>query len=139
MNGRGDGAEFNFYSKYINIKALGTWTGWLAKDDNPYGLSDRDILHRRKAGIRRREAVHVMVQPDPVRVRPGPVRFRQGALQSGNGMLYGLRSRGNDVYCKYYGQKTHYESQYYGAGLEGVIVSGLSYSGEFIMERGKLR
>ena len=48
MNGRGDGAEINVNTKYLNIKALGAWTGWLAKDDNPYGLSDRDITRGAK-------------------------------------------------------------------------------------------
>ena len=38
---------------------------------------------------------------------------------------------------QYYNKKTRYQSQYYGAGLEGVIVSGLTYSGEFIAETGK--
>jgi len=43
FNGRGDGGEFNFYSRYIDVKLFAAYTGLLKKDNNPYGLSDKDI------------------------------------------------------------------------------------------------
>lgn len=135
LEGRGDGAEFNFYSKYVNIKALGCWTGWLAKDDNPYGLSDRDL----STGAKRvftggklstswfNQTLYVI----------GLAQFDFGKEYYNRKRLITAAIAGSDTYYKYYGQRSHYQSQYYGAGLEGVIVSGLSYSGEFIMERGR--
>jgi len=135
LDGRGDGAEFNFHSKYINIKALGTWTGWLVKDDNPYGLSDRDI----STGARRVFAGgrlswdffnQTLYAFGLAQIDFGKEKYdkQKQALSNLFGFNQGLM---------YYSQKSHYDSQYYGAGLEGVITSGLSYSGEFIMERGK--
>jgi len=135
MDGRGDGAEFNYYSKYINIKALGTWTGWLVKDDNPYGLSDRDVSTGAKrvfAGGRLSGDFfnQTLYAFGLAQIDFGKEKYdkQKQALSNLFGFNQGLM---------YYSQKSHYDSQYYGAGLEGVITSGLSYSGEFIMERGK--
>ncbi|OHD71746.1 MAG: hypothetical protein A2W19_15490 [Spirochaetes bacterium RBG_16_49_21] len=135
LDGRGDGAEFNYYSRYITIKALGAWSGWLVKDDNPYGLSDRDIATGAKrlfAGGRLstewfNQTLYVY----------GLGQFDYGKERYDNNKRTISALGGYTDGFTYYSQKTHYNSQYYGAGLEGVIVSGLSYSGEFIMERGK--
>lgn len=135
LDGRGDGAEFNYYSKYISIMALGCWTGWLAKDDNPYGLSDRDI----STGAKR-----VFAGGKLSTSWFNQTLYLFGLAQIDFGREYYNKKRmltaavaGNETYFQYYGQRSRYESQYYGAGLEGVIVSGLSYAGEFILERGK--
>ncbi|MBP7734992.1 MAG: alginate export family protein [Spirochaetes bacterium] len=144
LDGRGDGAEFNYYSKYVNIKALGTWTGWLAKDDNPYGLSDRDIATGAKrvfAGGRLswdffNQTLYAfgLAQFDFGDQLYNRKRWETCAI----GAFYDAAARSNYTYAMmHYHQKSRYESQYYGAGLDGVIVSGLSYSGEFVMERGK--
>ncbi len=135
MNGRGDGAEFNFYSKYINIKALGSWTGWLVKDDNPYGLSDRDI----STGAKR-----VFAGGKVSTSWYNQTLFFYGLAQFDFGKEYYHKKRlitsviaGWDPGIRQYNTRTRYQSQYYGMGLEGVIVSGLSYFGEFIIEQGK--
>ncbi|MBN2080339.1 MAG: alginate export family protein [Spirochaetes bacterium] len=135
LNGRGDGAELNFYSKYINVKALGSWTGFLVKDDNPYGLSDRDLAtgSRRVFGggeistewFNQKLYVFGMAQFDFGRERYDRRRRQLTALM---GWTEGF---------SYYSGRSRYDSQYYGVGLRGVIVSGLSYSGEAVMERGK--
>ncbi len=143
FDGRGDGAELNYYSKYINIKALGVWTGWLTKDDNPYGLSDRDIATGAKrifAGGRlswdwENQTLYVfgLGQFDM-----GKEFYHKGRQRACAAAAYVNPGMSNLTYAMMYnGQKSHYDSQYYGAGLDGVIVSGLSYSGEVVMERGK--
>ncbi len=135
MNGRGDGAEFNFYSKYINIKALGVWTGWLVKDDNPYGLSDPDLA----TGAKR-----VFAGGKVSTSWYNQTIFFYGLAQFDFGKEFYNKNRlltsvlaGFDPGVRYYNTRTRYQSQYYGMGLEGVIVSGLSYFGEFIIEKGK--
>jgi guanyl-specific ribonuclease Sa len=137
IDGRGDGAEFNYYSKYINIKALGTWTGWMVKDDNPYGLSDRDI----STGAKRVFAGGSLSTSwfNQTLYAFGLAQFDFGKEYYNRNKMYlsALVSPPFDVGFRYYGQKSRYESQYYGAGLTGVIVSGLEYSGEFILEQGK--
>ncbi len=135
MNGRGDGVELGVNTKYINIKALGAWTGWLAKDDNPYGLSDRDIT----TGAKRVFAGGTLSTSwfNQTLYAFGLAQFDFGKEQYNyNNFLFFLAG-GNADGAQYYNTRTRYESQYYGAGLEGVITSGLTYSGEFIAETGK--
>ncbi|HOK92338.1 MAG TPA: hypothetical protein PLN03_05900 [Spirochaetota bacterium] len=43
LNGRGDGGEISIYTSFLSINLLGLYTGLLLKDNNPYGLSDRDL------------------------------------------------------------------------------------------------
>jgi hypothetical protein len=135
LDGRGDGAEFSVNTKYISVKALGLWTGWLAKDDNPYGLSDRDI----SSGAKRVFAGGSLSTSwfNQTLYAFGLAQFDYGKQQydKNRALFYyaGMNAEG----FVYYSQKTRYQSQYYGAGLEGVIASGLSYSGEFIAEMGK--
>ncbi len=134
MNGRGDGAEFNAYTKYINIKILGSWTGWLATNDNPYGLSDKDI----STGAKRVFAGGKLSTSwfNQTLFAYGLAQFDFGTEPYDQDKLYASYLAGYSEGVNYYSQKTHYDSQYYGVGLEGVIVSGFSYSGEFIIERG---
>jgi hypothetical protein len=114
---------------------MATWTGWLAKDDNPYGLSDRDI----STGARRvfaggklsgslfNKTLYVI----------GLGQFDFGKEYYNKKRQLTAAAAGSDIYYKYYGQKSRYSSHYYGVGLEGIIVSGLSYSSEAVMERGR--
>jgi hypothetical protein len=139
LDGRGDGAEFNYHSQYINIRAFGSWTGWLLKDDNPYGLSDRDIA----TGARRVFAGGKLSTSwfNQTLYAFGLAQFDFGKENyDANKKLISFLG-GNDLGVRYYSQKSQYESQYYGAGLQGVMVSDLSqtlsYNGEAIMERGK--
>jgi hypothetical protein len=137
INGRGDGAEFNYYSKYINIKALGTWTGWLVKDDNPYGLSDRDI----STGAKRLFAGGTLSTSwfNQTLYAFGIAQFDFGKEYYNRQKMYlsALVTPPFDIGYRYYGQRSRYESQYYGVGLNGVIISGFDYSAEFIVEQGK--
>lgn len=135
FSGRGDGAEFNFYSPYINIKAFGTYTGLMLKDDNPYGLSDKDIAsgsRRVFAGgslwwefYNQKLSLFGMAQIDFGREHFNDTRRFMAYLG------------GYDGGFRFYSQRTHYNSQYWGAGLEGNIIANLSYQGEFIFETGR--
>jgi hypothetical protein len=135
LDGRGDGAEIDVNTKYLSIQALGLWTGWLAKDDNPYGLSDRDISTGAKrvfAGGKLSTSFYNqtlygfgLAQFDFGKEQYDYKKFLLGYLLGSTGIM------------EYYNMKTRYQSQYYGAGLEGVIASGVTYSGEFIAEMGK--
>ncbi|TFH39793.1 MAG: hypothetical protein E4G96_08700, partial [Chrysiogenales bacterium] len=135
LNGRGDGAEFNFYSKYINVKALGTWTGYLVKDDNPYGMSDRDIATGAKrifgGGMISTEWFNQKLYAFGI----AQFDFGKERYDRDRRAFAALTNWAEGF--SYYSGRSHYDSQYYGVGLQGVIVSGLIYSGEFVMERGK--
>ena len=48
FNGRGDGAEFNFFSKWINLKVFGAYTGLIARENNLYLLSTKDYSNGAK-------------------------------------------------------------------------------------------
>ncbi|MBN2161096.1 MAG: alginate export family protein [Spirochaetes bacterium] len=135
FNGRGDGAEFNFYSKYLNIQAFSLYTGLLVKDDNPYGLSDRDLA----TGAKR-----IFAGGKLSTSWFNQTLYAFGLAQFDFGKEYYNRKRmitsaiaGDQDFFNYYTQRSRYESQYYGVGLDGVITSGLSYIGEFVMERGE--
>jgi hypothetical protein len=138
LNGRGDGVELGVNTKYINIKALGAWTGWLAKDDNPYGLSDRDISTGAKRVFAGGSLSTSMFNQTLYAFGLAQFDFGKEQYNYNNLLFYYAGPGGpNADGMTYYNTRTRYQSQYYGAGLEGVIVSGLSYSGEFIAETGK--
>ncbi len=115
LNGRGDGAEFNIFSSIVDIKILGSYTGLLRKDDNPYNLSDVDIAD----GARR--------------------VFAGGSLSRNfyNQTVYLFGLAQIDLADETDTSKTRYQSQYYGGGFRGVLGSGFSYYGEFVYETGK--
>jgi hypothetical protein len=135
LDGRGDGAEFNYYSKYINIKALASWTGWLVKDDNPYGLSDRDIATGAKRLFAGGRLSTQWFNQTLYAFGLAQLDYGKERYETDKQLLSVLA--GSDFGLRYYSQRTRYQSQYYGAGIEGIIWSGLSYAGEFIMERGR--
>lgn len=115
FNGRGDGAELNLYSRIVDIKAFGVYTGLLAKDQNPYGLSGKDISDGAK------------------RV------FVGGSIERGfvNQTAYLLALVQMDRQDEEAGTKSRYDSQYYGAGLKGLIIDGMDYYAEFIYQMGE--
>jgi len=115
LNGRGDGGEISWYGSLLSMKALGLYTGLLNKDNNPYGLSDRDIADGAK------------------RV------FGGGTITAAflNQKLYLFGLAQIDQGDEEDDAKTRYNSQYYGAGLEGVVLQNASYFAEFIYETGK--
>lgn len=115
LNGRGDGGELGVYTRYVNLEVLGSYTGLLKKDDDPYRLSTRDNSdgsNRVFAG--------------------GTLSF---FFSNQSFYLMGLaqidRGKNSDT------EKSKYQSQYYGAGLKGVVLTGLAYNAEFIYEMGK--
>jgi len=114
LNGRGDGAETSLYGSTFSLKLLGMYTGLLKKDNNPYGLSDKDI----STGAER--------------------AFSGGTLTASfyNQKLYLLGLAQFDMADQETDAETTYDSQYYGAGLEGVVLQDVSYFAEFIYETG---
>jgi hypothetical protein len=135
LDGRGDGAEIDVNTKYLTIQALGAWTGWLAKDDNPYGLSDRDV----STGAKRVFAGGKLSTSffNQTLYAFGLGQFDFGDEQYDFKKFFISSIAGSEYGMQYFNRRTRYQSQYYGAGLDGVIASGLTYSGEFITETGK--
>ncbi len=115
FNGRGDGAELNVFSRFVDVKAFGVYTGLLNKDQNPYGLSGKDFTDGAK------------------RV------FAGGTIERGfvNQTFYLLALMQMDRQEEEAGTKSRYDSQYYGAGLKGLLVDGMDYYAEFIYQMGE--
>jgi len=115
LNGRGDGAELNYTTSVISVNLLSLYTGYLIKDNNPYKLTDKDYSD----GAER--------------------LFSGGVLSAASGnqqiYLFGLiqidRPKKDDP------EKEKYNSQYYGAGLNGVFFKDISYYAETVFESGE--
>ena len=114
FNGRGDGGEFNYYSKYIDLKLFGAYTGLLNKDTNPYKL------------------VSNLYTDDGKRI------FAGGTLSKSfyNQTLYLLGLYQTDKNDEMDNSKSNYNSQYYALGFKGTFKNAF-YFGEYIIERGK--
>jgi hypothetical protein len=115
LNGRGDGAELLYFSRLVDVKVFGLYTGLLLKDNNPYGLSTRDIAD-------------------------GAERIFAGgqlATSVSNQNLYIFGMAQIDQADEDAGTKSRYNSQYYGAGANGVFLKDFFYYGEFIYETGE--
>jgi len=114
LNGRGDGGETSLYGSILSIKLLGMYTGFLKKDNNPYGLSDKDITD----GAER--------------------AFSGGTITASfyNQKLYLFGLAQFDRADQETDAETKYDSQYYGGGLEGVVLQNISYFAEFVYEKG---
>ncbi|MFH0976216.1 MAG: hypothetical protein V1874_10590 [Spirochaetota bacterium] len=115
LNGRGDGAEFGYYSPAVNITVLSMYTGLLSEDSNPYGLSSKDISD----GARRAFA--------------GGVFSRTMQNQT----VYAFALAQLDMQKNAKDDKTKYDSQYWGAGSKGFVGENVSYYGELVYETGK--
>jgi len=113
LDGRGDGLEFNFYSRYINVMVFGSYTGLLNAASNPYGLSGSDYT----VAARR--------------------IFTGGVLSTEfrNQKIYAFEVAQFDL-SEATTPDSHYTSQYTGIGVKGIILNGLSYQGELIYESG---
>jgi hypothetical protein len=109
-----DGGEISIYTSFLSITLLGLYTGLLLKDNNPYGLSDRDIADGAK-----RTFAGATVSAD----------FWNQKLY-----IFGLAQIDNGKEDETSTSK--YNSQYYGIGIEGVL-KDLSYFAEFIAQQGK--
>jgi len=115
LNGRGDGAEFTYSASVFSINVLGLYTGLLQKDNNPYGLSVKDLSD-------------------------GAERAFSGGIISAdlsNQHLYIFGLVQTDLSKQEKLKETKYNSQYYGAGIDGVILGNLSYYAETVFESGK--
>ncbi len=115
LNGRGDGGELLYFSRFVDVKVFGLYTGLLLKDNNPYSLSSRDIADGSE------------------RVFAGG----QIATSAANQNFYAFGMAQIDLADEDAGSKSRYNSQYYGAGLNGVFLKDFFYYGEFIYETGK--
>ena len=115
FNGRGDGGELVFYSRIIDIKLFGAYTGLMRKDNNPYGLSDKDLTDGAK------------------RI------FAGGTIQKEyyNQAVYLLGLVQIDQQEEEAGEEVRYQSQYYGVGVKGTVSDLIDYHGEFIYETGQ--
>ncbi len=114
FSGRGDGIEASYVNPIVDVKVFGAYTGFLAKDSNPYKLSDKDISKGSK------------------RI------FAGGTLEKDffNQTAYVLGMAQIDNGREEMGTKSRYQSQYFGAGLKGLIIDGLDYYAEGVYERG---
>ncbi|MGB4269351.1 MAG: alginate export family protein [Spirochaetota bacterium] len=115
LNGRGDGGEFQIYSKYGDLKAFGMYSGLLNKDDNPYGLSSRDIAD----GAKR---IFLAAQ------------YSKDFLFNNTFYLYGLMEI--DKQDEDANNKSAYDAQYMGAGIKGVVSDKLTYYAEYVYQMG---
>ncbi len=115
LNGRGDGAEFSYTASIFSLRLLGLYTGFLIKDNNPYGLSDKDFTD-------------------------GSERAFSGGVISaaaGNQIIYIFGLAQNDLSKQVDNQETIYNSQYFGTGINGVILQDISYYAEAVFESGE--
>lgn len=114
LNGRGDGAELELLTSVADIRIMGSYSGLLKKDDNPYNLSDVDIAD----GARR--------------------VFAGGTISRSllNQTLYVFGLAQVDLADEPSDEPVRYQSQYWGAGLNGVIATDMKYYAEFVYETG---
>ena len=115
FSGNGDGGEIGLYSKIINLNAFGAYTGFLNKDANPYNLSTKDF----NDGAKRIFAGGTVSK----------TIFNQEIYLLG---MYQM-DKGKDESSTV---KTKYDSLYYGAGLQGILLSAQYYA-EYVMEQGQ--
>jgi hypothetical protein len=115
LNGRGDGGEVNFHSRYLGIQLLGLYTGLLKEEDNPYQLDSDELTE------------------DGKRVFAGG----KVDLYLFNQTLYFLGLVQMDKGDEDPATPINYNSQYYGVGIKGSLLEGLTYHGEFIYEMGE--
>ncbi|MCP4134774.1 MAG: alginate export family protein [bacterium] len=113
FNDRGDGAELNFYSKYINLKVFGAYSGLFQTSYNSYNLSTQDDSDGAK------------------RVFAGGTLSQTFANQT-----ISLLGMAQFDFADESSGSVRYQSQYYGIGVQGTLFDNLTYSGEFIYEMG---
>ncbi|MFH0975303.1 MAG: alginate export family protein [Spirochaetota bacterium] len=119
FNGRGDGGEFNFYSKYADLMVFGAYTGLLSKETNPYRLTSQYFTNEESKD-------------------EGKRIFAGGLISKTflNHTLYLLGLYQTDKNDEPDNANTSYNSQYYGLGFKGVFKNAFYY-GEYIIERGE--
>lgn len=114
LAGRGDGADLEIRTSIVDLRAFGMYTGVLKKSENPYDFMNSDQNNGAK------------------RIFTGGViekrLFNQKLYAFGVAQID--RSDEGSL-------KERYQSQYYGAGINGIPVDGLTYSLEGIYETGK--
>ncbi|MBN2402826.1 MAG: alginate export family protein [Spirochaetes bacterium] len=119
FNGRGDGGEFNYYSKYADLKLFGAYTGFLNKDSNPYKL------------------VSDLYTDDGKRIFAGGTIsksfYNQTFYLSG---LFQMDKNDEMDDTSYPDAESTYNSQYYAIGFKGTFKNAF-YFGEYIIERGE--
>lgn len=115
LNGRGDGSEVQYYSKYGDVKVFGMYSGLLNKDDNPYRLSSRDITDGAK------------------RIFAG-AQVSKDFLYNSTFYIYGLMEK--DKQDEDANNKLAYDAQYIGGGVKGVVYDKLTYYAEYIYQMG---
>jgi hypothetical protein len=114
LNDRGDGMNLSFNNRYVNFSLFGMYTGLLRKEDNPYNLSITDTTDGAK------------------RIFAGVILDKSFLNQT----AYFFFADQIDRAKQSAGEKTRYQSMYYGAGLKGVPLDGMDYRVEGIYEMG---
>lgn len=113
LNGRADGGDFSFHTKYVDIRAFVAYTGLLNKDDNPYNLSSADYSDGAK------------------RLFAGG-SLATNLLTNHNIYLFGVNQSdfGDN-------EDQDYNSLYIGLGAKGYLFGRMSYYAEGVYETGK--
>lgn len=109
LNNRADGIQVNYFNKYVNVQALASYTGLLLKDSNPYYIKTADLSGSEDY-------------------------FFAGGTLSGsyfNQTLYGIALAQKQFED---GPGGKVENQFYGGGLKGAIIDGLTYYVEFVYQ-----
>lgn len=115
LNGRGDGAELDCTASIISINLIGLYTGYMSKDNNPYKLTDKDLSD-------------------------GAERLFSGGVIStaaGNQQIYFFGLVQMDRPKKKDTVQEKYNSQYFGAGINGAVLKDISYYAESVFESGE--
>ncbi len=109
LNNRADGMEVNYFNKYVNVQAMASYTGLLLKDSNPYFIKTADLSGSEDY-------------------------FFAGGTLSGsyfNQTLYFIALAQKQFED---GPGGKLENQFYGGGLKGAIIDGLTYYVEFVYQ-----
>jgi hypothetical protein len=115
LNGRGDGAQMTLTGSVFSLNLIGLYTGLLKKDNNPYGLNTKDYTD-------------------------GAERVFSGGVFSaaaGNQQIYMFGLAQVDRSKQDKSAMTKYNSQYYGSGINGVILEDVSYFAEAVFQSGE--
>ena len=114
FNGRGDGVQLDFSSRWVSFSLFGAYTGLIQKENNLYQLSSEDYSDGSKRMFTGGEV----------------------AIPFENQQFYVLGVGQFDMSEETAGERHKYNSQYFGGGLRGLIVDAVSYNAEYVYEMG---
>lgn len=138
LNNRADGVELEIITKYVKIQAIGCYSGFLLRQDNPFALSDRDISkNARRAFGGGSISVNVLNQTIyGFAVGQFDLQKDQINWKRYNGAI-GFNLVQYQLTLQPWYLRQRYNSQYYGIGAYGVFGKALVYNAEAVYERGR--